>query len=249
MINIKKFIRNQLYYDEICLSEDNGCALYAPGPTFRGGQKVSEILAVANQAEIGLFSQLIELYTQVEHISLNWEIFDDEQDSAERDASPQFKQDAWIKENYFEKGYSWEAVKILLSGHLAISNLKSLLNIEDLKLTGVYQAATNLGLKPGSLRPIDFNEYAVACFKVEDGKLIDNVYLYTGFGGLPTKLYDMSITFEKYLELAYKAKCFNYWNLIYCEKDKVSNYELMKRFWPKIFPHLTPDLEEFGISY
>lgn len=104
-------------------------------------------------------------------------------------------------------------------------------------------------MKGGDLRPIDFNEYAVACMKVEDGKLIDNIYLYTGFGGFPEALYDMNVTFEQYLELAYKAKCFNYWNLTYCLKEKSPGYELMKRFFPVIFPHLEADLADFGINY
>lgn len=160
-----------------------------------------------------------------------------------------FKKDPWIQKEYLDNGYSWEAVKILLSGNLNITRLENIIDVENVKATGMYQAAENLGLKGGELLPIDTNEFAVACMKVESGKLIDNMFLYTGFGGFPEALYDMKITFEQYLELAYKAKGFNYWNLTYCLKEKSSSYELMKRFFPVIFPHLEPDLAEFGIEY
>ncbi|WP_312345379.1 hypothetical protein [Chryseobacterium binzhouense] len=191
---------------------------------------------------------LFDFYIQVAILVLTWRIVDETfQNGKEREGV--FKEDTWIKTEYLDNGYSWEAIKILLSGNLNISEIKNIVDINDVKATGMYDAAISVGLKGGDLRPIDFNEYAVACMKVEDGKLIDNMYLYTGFGGFPEALYDMKVTFEQYLELAYKAKCFNYWNLTYCLKEKSPSYELMKHFFSVIFPHLKPDLEEFGIVY
>ncbi len=95
----------------------------------------------------------------------------------------------------------------------------------------------------------DWLDVLVGNFKPHDAIVRQRGYLYTGFGGFPEALYDMKVTFEQYLELAYKAKCFNYWNLTYCLKEKSPSYELMKRFFSVIFPHLKPDLEEFGIVY
>lgn len=248
MKNIYDFIWEQLYFDEICQSKNNGCTLLAPGPVLGKGISASEILAVTQQNNIQFPDSLIEFYKQASQLNLRWEIFEGES-GGRKDTSIQFKENSWLKENYLENGYSWEAVKILLSGNLNISKLKNIIDLDNLKATGMYQAAEKLGMKGGDLRPIDCNEYAVACMKVEDGKLIDNIYLYTGFGGFPEALHDMNVTFEQYLELAYKAKCFNYWNLTYCLKEKSPSYELMKRFLPVIFPHLTPDLEDFGINY
>ncbi|WP_144282631.1 hypothetical protein [Chryseobacterium echinoideorum] len=207
-----------------------------------------ELEAILMEKGLIFPKSLIDFYSQAGMLSLIWKIVDESfQNGKEREAL--FKEDPWIKKEYLDNGYSWEAVKILLSGNLNISELKNIVDIEDVKATGMYNAAISVGLKGGDLRPIDFNEYAVACMKVEDGKLIDNMYLYTGFGGFPEALHDMKVNFEQYLELAYKAKCFNYWNLTYCLKEKSPSYELMKRFFSVIFPHLKPDLEEFGIVY
>ena len=248
MENLYDLIWEQLYFEEICKSKNNGCTLLAPGPVLGKGISETEILALTQQNNIQFPNSLIEFYKQASQVYLRWELFEGES-GGRKDTSVQFKENTWLKENYLDKGYSWEAVKILLSGNLNIAELKDIIEIENLKATGIYQATEKLGMKGGDLRPIDFNEYAVACMKVEDGKLIDNIYLNTGFGGLPEALHNMNVTFEQYLELAYKAKCFNYWNLIYCLKDKVPNQELMKRFFPVIFPHLEPDLEVFGIRY
>lgn len=248
MKNIYDFIWEQLYFDEICQSKNNGCTLLAPGPVLGKGISAVEILAVTQQNNIRFPDSLVEFYKQASQLNLRWGIFEGES-GGRKDTSIQFKENSWLKENYLNKGYSWEAVKILLSGNLNITQLKNIIDLDDLKMTGMFQAAEKLGMKGGDLRPIDTNEYAVACMKVEDGKLIDNIYLYTGFGGFPEALHDMNVTFEQYLELAYKAKCFNYWNLTYCLKEQSPSYELMKRFSPVIFPHLEADLADFGINY
>jgi len=246
MINIKEQFINKLYYEEI----EGSNFLLCPGAATRPSEAISspDLRTLLKEQNLDFPDNLIDFYGQVGMLSIPWEIVGERvKNGHEREAM--FKNHTWIKEHYFEKGYSWEAVRILLSGNLNIAGLQNIIDIEDLKATGIYQAAENVGLKGGDLRPIDFNEYAVACMKVDDCKLIDNIYLYTGFGGFPVALYDMKVSFEHYLELAYKAKCFNYWNLIYCLKDKVPNQKLMRKFFPLIFPHLTPDLEDFGIKY
>lgn len=248
MKNIHDLIWEQLYFEEICNSKNNGCTLQAPGPVLGKGTQEAEILTLAQQSKLQLPDSLIEFYKQASKAYLSWELFEGES-GGRKDTSIQFKENTWLKENYLDNGYSWEAVKILLSGNLNIAELQDIIDINNLRAAGIYQAAESLGMKGGDLRPIAFNEYAVACMKVEDGKLIDNIYLYTGFGGFPKALHNMHLSFEEYLSLACKAKCFNYWNLIYCLKDKVPNQELMRRFFPLIFPHLTPELEAFGIHY
>ena len=246
MINIKAHFVDKLYYDEI----EGSNFLLCPGCATKRSEAIQRenLEKILKENNLTFPESLMDFYGQAAMLSVPWEIVDETfQNGKEREAV--FKEDTWLKENYLDKGYSWEAVRILLSGNLNISELKNIIDLDDLKATGMYQAAEKLGMKGGDLRPIDFNEYAVACLKVEDGKLIDNIYLYTGFGGFPEALHDMNVTFEQYLELAYKAKCFNYWNLTYCLKEKSPGYELMKRFFPVIFPHLEADLEEFGIKY
>ncbi|MCX8533050.1 hypothetical protein [Chryseobacterium luquanense] len=246
MININKKLIDILYYEEI----EGSDSLLCPGAVSKPSDIISkeEIERVLKEKELIFPESLINFYSQAAMLSLTWMIVDERfRNGKEREDV--FKENPWIKKEYLDNGYSWEAVKILLSGNLNITQLENVIDLENVKATGMYQAAESLGLKGGELRPIDTNEFAVACMKVEDGKLIDNIYLYTGFGGFPEALHDMKVTFEQYLELAYKAKCFNYWNLTYCLKEKSPSYELMKRFFPIIFPHLEPDLAEFGIAY
>ena len=246
MININKELIDKLYYEEI----EGSDSLLCPGAVSKPSHIISkeELEVILKEKSLTFPESLMDFYNQASMLSLTWMIVDERfRNGKEREAV--FKEDPWIKKEYLDNGYSWEAVKILLSGSLNITELKNIIELENVKATGMYQAAEGLGLKGGDLCPIDTNEFAVACMKVEDGKLIDNMYLYTGFGGFPEALHDMKVTFEQYLELAYKAKCFNYWNLTYCLKEKSPSYELMKRFFPLIFPHLEPDLEEFGIVY
>jgi hypothetical protein len=250
-MEIEYLFKEKLYKQEVSKSKNFGCALVSRGPVFLLNKLMNkeEIIKITQQDNILISQSLLDFYTQVYSLSFDWKIFEGMNPSIQIDPSIQFKNSPWLKENYLDDGYSWEALSILLSGHLNISELKNIIDEDDLKATGMYQAAERVGLKAGELRPIDFNEYAVACMKIIDGELIDNIYLYTGFGDYPTALHDMGVNFEQYLQLAYKAKCFNYWNLIYCLREKVHNYELMKRYFPVIFPHLEPDLEDFGIKY
>jgi len=246
MIDIKSKIARQLYRKEISKSN----FLHCPGVAGRPSDSLSkeELIQIQKDNNLILPNSLIEFYQQMAELTLSWKIVDESfPNGKEREAV--FREDSWIKKHYLEKDYSWEAVRILLSGGLNIPEVNNILDIEFVKATGMYDAAEKVGLNGGDLRPIDTNEFATACMKVENGKLIDNVYLYTGFGGLPTALHNMEVTFEQYLELAYKSKCFNYWNLVYCLKNKVPNYELMKKYFPVIFPHLEPDLVDFGITY
>ncbi|MEP0264729.1 hypothetical protein [Dokdonia sp.] len=248
MINISKKFRDR----KCSLSKEvyDSNYLTSSGAITRSNEALEEeqLENILKQSEFSLPISVKKFYQQVTELSLNWEIVNERhRNGIEREAI--FKRDIWIKQNLLDKDYSWEAVRILLSGSLNIPEFKNLIDIEFIKATGMYAAATKVGLTAGSLLPLDTNEFAIACMKHEDGELIDNIYLYTGFGEFPVKLHDMGITFEKYLDLAYKAKCFNYWNLVYCLRDKAPNYELMKRFFPVIFPHIEPDLEEFGITY
>lgn len=248
MRDIEEWFFDELYMEEICESKKHGCTLTSIGPGLGSGISKKEIITKSNKVNIDLFRSLVDLYVQVEDIGFNWKV--SENSSAGRsDTSIQFKEDTFLREHYLDADHSWEALKILISGHMQIATLDDILDIDKVKACGLYVAAEKVGLEAGSLRPLDFNEFAISCLKVEDGKLLDNVYVYAGFGEYEPALYDMGIGLEKYLELAYKAKCFNYWNLIYCMKEKVHLHALMKHTWPMLFPQLTPDLEEFGISY
>ncbi len=241
----KKF-KEQLYSAEICKSRKNGCSLFAPGPNFGFGSDVEEIKVQSKTNTVELFESLIDFFSDVERIIMSWEIVDD---GAEDDTSSQFKNNPWLKEHYYDKGYSWSFVKEQLSGYLNTATLSQVLNNDPRQTEMSHYVVAESILKdenPDLIRPIDILDGTVAFVRVKDNKLIDNIYLMNTEGH---EIFDMGITFEKYLDLAYKAKLFKNWQWIYLLKEKSPSYELMKRFFPVIFPHLKPDLEEFGIVY
>lgn len=247
MISISDIFLDKLEMTEIGGSRRNGCAIACPG-IVTGGQALTERELEEQQVLAGLrlSSALHDFYSQVKELEITWSIYESK-DGKKTDNTAIFKNDEWLQANYYDQGYTWEAVSILLSGSLFIPTSKDLLSTVFAQSTAVYDKAAKFGLPEGSLRPIDTNEFATACVKIVDNKVEDRIYLYTGFGGMPENLLDMGIGFERYLELAYKAKCFNYWNLIYCLRDKVPQYELMRRYLPRLFPGVALDLTDFGM--
>lgn len=243
----------KLYYDEICESRKNGCALMAPGPGFGFGMNLEEIKANSKANNVELFTSLIDFFSDVESIIMSWEVYEAPNDASDYnkglDNSSQFKNDLWLKEHYFDKGYSWGHVKEQLSGSLNISSLTQVLNSDPRQKEMTYYVVAENVLaneNPDLIRPIDIQDGTVAFVRVKDNCLVDNIHLMNTDGH---EIYDMQVTFEQYLDLAYKAKLFKDWQWIYLFKDRSEKHELMKRFFPVIFPHLEPDLGDFGIKY
>lgn len=250
----KKF-GEQLYSNEICKSRLNGCTLMAPGPGFGFGKDIEEIKSESITNNVELFESLIDFFSDVESIIMSWEVFEimtkehDSEYNRAKDNSSQFKNNSWLKEHYYDKGYSWSFVKEQLSGYLNTATLSQVLNNDPRQTEMSYYVVAESILKdenPDLIRPIDILDGTVAFVRVKDNKLIDNIYLMNTEGH---EIFDMGITFEKYLDLAYKAKLFKNWQWVYLLREKSPSYELMKRFFPVIFPHLEPDLSEFGIVY
>lgn len=243
---IYRRFKEQLYSAEICKSRLNGCTLMAPGPGFGRGISLEEIKVQSSNSNVELFESLIDFFADVKNIIMSWEIDDD---GAADDTSSQFKNNPWLKEHYYDKGYSWSFVKEQLSGYLNTATLSQVLNNDPRQTEMSYYVVAESILKdenPDLIRPIDILDGTVAFVRVKDNKLIDNIYLMNTEGH---EIFDMGITFEKYLDLAYKANLFKNWQWVYLLREKSPSYELMKRFFPVIFPHLEPDLSEFGIVY
>lgn len=214
----KKF-REKLYNEEICKSRKNGCTLMAPGPGFGSGTDIEEIKVQSSSNSIELFESLIDFFADVKHIFMSWEIVDD---GASDDTSSQFKKDSWLKEHYYDKGYSWEFVKEQLSGYLNTATFTQVLNLDDRQKEMSYYVVAESVLEnenPDLIRPIDILDGTVAFVRIKDNKLIDNIYLMNTYSH---EIFDMEITFEKYLDLAYKAKLFKDWQWAYLLKEKIS---------------------------
>ncbi len=132
-MNYYELIKTDLYWEEICTSKDHGCNLYAPSPVCGyplEGQDLEELTLKLPQS-------IKDLYTQVSDIELRYEI----SEGAKRgrsDTSIQFKEDPWLKEHYLDSDYSWEALKILISGHMQIATLDDILDVEKVKACGLY---------------------------------------------------------------------------------------------------------------
>jgi hypothetical protein len=97
-------------------------------------------------------NSLIDFYGQAGALSLVWEIVDETfQNGKEREAV--VRKNLWIKENYLDKGYSWEAVKILLSGNMNIPELKNILDNTTSKQRACNRRRRTSALKTGICAP------------------------------------------------------------------------------------------------
>lgn len=190
--------------------------------------------------ELQLPPSLINFYESIELIQVAWVL-----DEKELNLINILKKDEFLKENYFDLDFSWEVVRDMLGGVMMIATLEDLLNPELRKSQHHYYTMTNTeGYNPDEFLSFDRHWDLSACLKIEGDHVVDNVWLVHDNA---EAVYDMGISIEKYLDLAYKSKAFYYWQLIYLFKDKTENYELMKRFLPKMLPHIKLDLTAFGM--
>lgn len=182
---------------------------------------------------------LVSVYEQISFITIIWNISSKEGSGIEK-----FKDNPWLQENYLNKGYQWDVIHEYLSGYINITKAEDVLNTNFCKEQAYHYTLKNLNKNPEDFFPFDIHWSLTACLKKEGDTIIDNIWLVHTDG---ETLHDMKLTIEEYLHLAYKAKGFHYWQLIYILKEETFYHELMKRFLPKIFPHVDLDLKKFNI--
>lgn len=90
--------------------------------------------------------------------------------------------------------------------------------------------------------PFDFHFDTIACLKLEDGVLANNIHLFNTQDS--DSVIDMGVTAAEYLELEYKAKCFKNRQYAYALKDSHYN-ERLRALLPAIFPFLELNLSAF----
>jgi len=195
-------------------------------------------LGIAN-SNMNLPKSIIDLYNQTSKLEIIWELQDTEENTK------QFKEDAFIKEKYLSNNYDWGVLHEYLSGFINITKSEDLFNANFCRDQAYYYyTLSNKEENQDDFFPFEICWNLTACLKKEDNTILDNIWLvHTD----ENAIYDMQITIEEYLNLAYKAKGFYYWQLIYLFKQKTEHYELMKRFLPKILPHIELDLKDFEI--
>ncbi|CAI2766902.1 hypothetical protein [Flavobacterium collinsii] len=182
---------------------------------------------------------IIEFYNQTSRLELAWELTD-----TPENIEP-FQKNEFIIENYLKKDYSWSFVKELISGYINIT-------ASDLIFDKEYNDQQTFAYTLKKLKTtdtffaFDIQSSVTACFKKTNNQVSDTIWLIHTDAD---KVYDMKIGLEEYLNLAYQAKCFKNWQLVYLFREKASEYELMKQFIPFIFNHIKTDLSAFDIPH
>ncbi len=167
------------------------------------------------------------IYDQVLRISLNWGISEEFTDKI-------IDENEWLKRYRENNDLSYDFIKDQLSGIINITSLDEM--FDDKK----YNYLTINGVR---YLPFDHHNSLIAYFKLESNKIEDNIYLFnTEDSG---KIHNMKVDCIKYLELAYEAKLFYYWQYAYIFKDGVYNERLNKTL-PLIFPFVELDLLNFN---
>ncbi len=164
---------------------------------------------------------LIDLYTQVGEISLSWDLKEED--------IPKIRETEWMKENYPEEDYDDDYIQEILSGVININSPQQL-HEEKIEMNGNWYY------------PLDNHYSIIACFKEENGVIEDNIYLLNSQDG--GQISDMKIGCMEYLQLAYEAKLFYYWQYAYTYKDSDHN-ERLKAMLPQILEFVDLDLSKF----
>jgi len=195
---------------------------------------------IKNSEHYVLPESLIHFYEEINSMIISWSISKKNHTTIDI-----FKNDKWIINNYLNNDYDWSVVQEYLSGYINITSPENILNSIFIKEQGFYHTLSKLDVNQDDYYPLDITWSLTACVKKENGRIIDNIWLVHTDA---ETIYDMKITIKEYFDLAYQAKCFHYWQLIYVLKEKSDYFELMKRFLPKIAPHIELDLSAFGIK-
>jgi hypothetical protein len=131
-----------------------------------------------------------------------------------------------------------------VGGRINIHSLEYMFDAGQKKLHhGKMLKVLNLDVE--CIYPLDTCWDLTAFLKKENGKVQDKVFL---FDKRQTEVYNMNITTERYLELAYKAHCFYNWQLTYILKEKAPHFKVMKKYLPLILAHVEYDLQDFRIN-
>ena len=182
--------------------------------------------------EIELFDSYIDLYNQIDHCSFDWHL-DNDQNTKDTLIQIDSIQRLINKEKYELD----DILRYITCGGLNIPGFDSAFDFTNNKTLGYYLTSQELGIAPHSFIPVDFHcqlsfQTYTACLKIEENKLIDNVYILDYQG---VELLDMKITLDKYMELAYACKAVYMWQFDYMKKSK-KELSILYSVLGKIFP-------------
>lgn len=226
----KLFLETMVY--EIGYAEQYGCILKTP--VTHGLMP----LEINNPKDLSIPTALIEFYAESSNLNILWEIVESDENTK------QFKEDEFLIERFFKNDYSWGVIKDFLTGFINISSASDLFNPDFNSQQTFYYTLKNKTENEDDFFAFDIQSSVTACLKKEGNAISDNVWLIHTDA---EKVYDMKITIDGYLQLAYEAKCIRNWQLVYLFKDKAEEHAIMKRFIPKIFGHAPLNLSGFSL--
>ena len=235
MINFKKNFLINFFKEEIRSGTKNGITVMDKAIAF------SPSKVAPTHPNVKLFDAYIELYSQIEKGSFNWYL-DDDQDTKDAIMGINYVQTELIgNQGYEEDGI----LRYVIAGGLNIPNFKEAFSQNSMQ--GYYLAVENMGLDPNSFIPIDYHcpsAYVsyTACLRIENGELIDNVWLVSYQG---EELFDMEIGIETYFQLAYACKAVYEWQFDYMWRAKGLK-SVLHEVLPLVFPVDTLDLAPFA---
>lgn len=223
-MNIKDIFFTKLNQNELFSSEDNGGIYH-----LKVGQLIYKPLSATPEPILtsslpfspALRQTLAELYTQVGEISLSWHL-------REVDIS-KIREKEWLKENFPVEEYDDSYIDEILSG---VINITSPQEMHEEKIE----------MNDNWYYPFDNHYSVIACFKEENGVIEDNIYLLNSQDA--GNIGNMKIGCMEYLQLAYEAKLFYYWQYAYTYKDSLHNERLHKML-PEILEFVELDLSKF----
>ena len=175
---------------------------------------------------------------QAKRIMIKWNIKENTDDWN------RIKNDDLIKSNYLGKNELLDETMDYVGGFVNIESLEIILNngIVKFPFGHIFES---LNEDISKFYSIGASWNIVAFVREENNEIKDNVWL---LDSDTNRLYNMEVTVQKYLELAYKAKGFYNWQTTYLLKSKAPHYSLMKRFLPQIIEHVESDLSDFDID-
>ncbi|MNJ90962.1 hypothetical protein D3C87_86020 [compost metagenome] len=168
-----------------------------------------------------LRNNLVEFYSQVGELSTGWHL-------KEADI-PRIRENDWLKKNFPGEEYSDSFLSETVSGVINI-NSPAALQKDKIEINGNWYF------------PFDCHWNVMVCFKQENGVIEDNLYLFVVQDS--RNITDMKIGCMEYLQLAYEAKLFYYWQYAYVFKDSLHN-ERLHKLLPEIFELVELDLSKF----
>jgi len=217
------------FIEEIGNASSHGTRLKTPVTVAMPPKKTDTTLTVDDS--------IIEFYNQTSRLELAWQLTD-----TPENVKP-FQENEFIIENYLKKDYSWSFVKELLCGYINITAADSVFN-KSYNDSQAFSYTLDALKLPHDYFAFDIQSSVTACFKKTGNRVSNSIWLVHTEAN---KVYDMKIGIEEYLNLAYQAKCFKGWQLIYLFGKKASEHGLMEQFIPSVFSHIQLDLSAFDI--